>query len=670
MIVTGVNEDYTDTNFEINDYVITGFNEKLKELNNAKPFAKPNYIAKLQAFVDMIAGSDKGLKFLYDKSPELEAAGIFQGTVWEAPQKLLPALVGGTLKSDPNLSLMEILSELRILSYAKGENPNKGMTKEQADAFLETALVNNLDIVFPGAGTEEDRELNTKVYSRAVRLFQFLINEIPVEGIKERLADEIEAICAQRQISVERVKEMIQLANEKFKLNPNNPGDQKLMKYVRALTNPTKNTSKFSLKHSLLGKYEEFLSGLSPRSFEYECKTLASSIEETGLVSPYHAIALKVARNQHQDLIPDLLDLDDTGAAEYFKHQNFILQLIDKAIDVETEQSIYGLSQMIERGLFSREPVMNGLQKLLNLQLHPEVVKNLQKLPAKKYSSPLKQLLAGTLSVLGQPLGIGQGWNPTCQTARGISLWSEHAPGKLLNLIIAAARNNDLEFRFEGDLIKSSEVLDGVAKRIDFKLDAVSVVLVPHIDKIYNEMMRRASFRHDDPHKWVNPALYGQWIPTGFKCAYNQLTDSITHYEEFVRTFYATHHPEYNGGNNLVYPNPVGIFITAPRGKFLGFHAISLLRVSKSQKGEWRIYFLNPNNEGRQAWEDNIKPEVMGNGERPGESSLPFYQLASRIYAFHYNPSEVGDLSAIDNIDVQRVITLAKESWGKSYKWA
>jgi hypothetical protein len=53
-------------------------------------------------------------------------------------------------------------------------------------------------------------------------------------------------------------------------------------------------------------------------------------------------------------------------------------------------------------------------------------------------------MVAGVISVLGQPLGIGQGMNPTCQTARGISLWSLHAPGYLLELIPRAARDGDM----------------------------------------------------------------------------------------------------------------------------------------------------------------------------------------------------------------------------------
>ncbi|MEX0780902.1 MAG: hypothetical protein WD037_14270 [Balneolales bacterium] len=36
-------------------------------------------------------------------------------------------------------------------------------------------------------------------------------------------------------------------------------------------------------------------------------------------------------------------------------------------------------------------------------------------------------IYAGSLMIYPRP---DQGWNPTCQSARGISLWSRHAPGK------------------------------------------------------------------------------------------------------------------------------------------------------------------------------------------------------------------------------------------------
>jgi hypothetical protein len=249
-----------------------------------------------------------------------------------------------------------------------------------------------------------------------------------------------------------------------------------------------------------------------------------------------------------------------------------------------------------------------------------------------------------------------------------MSLWSRHAPGKLLSMIHTAATTNDLEMRFEGQLLTSSRLAAGLTKEFDYKLDAVSIVLVPHLDRIYFEMMRLATGRGEDPHKWVNPAMYGQWIPTGFSTPYNYLTNTITGYGDFLRLFYTTHHPDYNGGHDLAYPNPVGIFLTAANGKLLGFHAVSILRVAR-YKEDFRVYFLNPNNEGRQKWQSDIQPTVAGYGEVPGESSLPFHQFASRLYAFHFKPSDSDGRDLVPDREIDRVTEIAKGSWGTSYIW-
>jgi len=81
------------------------------------------------------------------------------------------------------------------------------------------------------------------------------------------------------------------------------------------------------------------------------------------------------------------------------------------------------------------------------------------------------------------------------------------------------------------------------------------------------------------------------------------------------------------------------------------------------------VYFYNPNNEGRQNWGQDIRPTVSGHGELAGESSLPFEQFASRLYAFHYSPYETGDAFAVDARAIERIETLARNSWGESYTW-
>jgi hypothetical protein len=222
---------------------------------------------------------------------------------------------------------------------------------------------------------------------------------------------------------------------------------------------------------------------------------------------------------------------------------------------------------------------------------------------------------------------------------------------------------------FEGQAIHSKDLEVGLVEDLHEELDPVSLILVPHLDRIYGELCRRAQFSGEDVHKWVNPAFYGDWVSRGFSSAVDAITGSITDYNGFVRLFYATHHPEYNDEHELIYPNPVGIFITNVFGNLLGLHAVTIQRILKDPQGKYRIYFYNPNNDSSQNWGQGIQPVVCGHGEEQGESSLLFHEFVSRLYAFHYNPYEQGEPYAVENDIVQKVQSLAQESWGKEYVW-
>ncbi len=326
---------------------------------------------------------------------------------------------------------------------------------------------------------------------------------------------------------------------------------------------------------------------------------------------------------------------------------------------------------MLEYGLLSRQEVTAGMKRLVALDLQSEVRRNL--LDRRKERDGVTAnalLLAGVVSVFGQPLGVGQGRNPTCQAARAISLWAQHAHGYLLALVVSAARDGFLEFAFESETLRSDELTGGLAPQLDFDVDPVSIVLVPHLDRIYDAMMRRVALREEDGHKWVNPALYGRWVPTGFVSVFeDRAQTTVADFDEFVRRFFATHHPAYNGGHTLMYPNPVGILVTNTHGVYLGPHAVSIQRVREDPRGELRVYFFNPNNEGRQDWGHDVRPSIRGHGEKEGESSLPFHQFTTRLYAFHYNPYEEGDAYAVPNSDIEEIDAAARNTWGRAFAW-
>ncbi len=234
--------------------------------------------------------------------------------------------------------------------------------------------------------------------------------------------------------------------------------------------------------------------------------------------------------------------------------------------------------------------------------------------------------------------------------------------------MVSVARDGFIEVPFEGEVIRSDQLENGLLTTIDLDLDPVSLVLVPSLDRIYNALMVKVALRNEDGHKWVNPALYGRWVSTGFTSVFD-MESNVVNYEDFVRRFFSTHHPTFNDGYALMYPNPVGLIITNTHADLLGMHAVSIQRIAQDPKGQLRIYFYNTNNEGRQNWGQGISPSVSEHGEEEGESSLPFNQFVSRLYAFHYNPYEEGDGFAVPASVINDIETLAKESWGRSYTW-
>ncbi len=111
------------------------------------------------------------------------------------------------------------------------------------------------------------------------------------------------------------------------------------------------------------------------------------------------------------------------------------------------------------------------------------------------------------------------------------------------------------------------------------------------------------------------------------------------------------------------------MMVTDVHGNLFGPHAVSIRRIASDPGGKLRIYFFNPNHEGRQDWGGGVNPSVAGRGERHGESSLPFEQFVSRMYAFHYDPCEEGDAWAVPSELVENISRMARESWGRAYTW-
>lgn len=652
----------------ISESNLASFDELFENYKSATSLTRGEKAQKIMGQLDTWCGTLQGIREVYQRIPDLTEAGIFKGGPWEHPDKLVPQLVNGTYKSGHPNSTIELLSELRMLALLEGEIAGSEEQQEEADSYLQEVLVHNLEFVFNEPQEETRLAMSAHELTKVHALFQFILEKIELSKVKSKLVEELTLICEQRPVVTEKQRRIIALVKEKIELNPDDPADMELLAFQRVIYKPSPGAA--GKDHLAYGKA---LNRMKIETLEEEASALGNSMLQFGLVSTYQAVLLvHLVKKDYQELIPVCLGLNPTGLARFNEFKDFVCFLILQVIHPFNAQCIFGLAKMLENGIISREAVRSGLFNLTKITVHPEVARRILKstrTPHEKVT-PKQYLIGALFRILGQPLGVGQGNNPTCQSARGISMWSQHAPAKLIHMVQTAAVYDNLSFRFEGQEISYSTTPAGLVQNLDHHLDAVSVTLVPMLDRVYNEMMRRASGRGEDPHKWVNPGLYGQWIQIGFASAYDYLSNAIVDFDGFVRVFYTMCHPRFNGGHRLVYPNPVGIFITSAKGEMLGFHAVSLLRVDEDPSGVVRAYFLNPNNEGRQDWGQEIKPSVYGKGEIHGESSLPIYQFAARVYAFHYNNLEAASkMETIPQKEVDKVRKLAKDSWGKSYTW-
>ena len=636
----------------------------LEALSQAPGYAKSRHQTEVFRVAADLLDSDDGIRRLYARAPRFDAAGVFHQGPWENPSKLVPDLVGAGLRGDGVYPTVEALSELRLLAVANDEADSEHVDREQARSFLRGICAKNLDLILRRE-TEETRA-RPKIFARAWRLFDLIGESISLEGLRDTVIAEIEALCAQRPIQTDTVRELIRRADQ---LPASEDGDDRFDLYRNALEGPTERSRELTDP----AQYRAWAVKEDVDALLEEAHVFADTLVATGLGHPAHAVILRRLARTAPDRIADALGFDEAHARAAERHVDEIRQLVTVGIFPHTADAILGLRGLLDRALLSRNEVAGGLRRIVELDIRPDVAAPLlEGYPDSAGLSPNAILLSGCLSVLGQPLGIGQGNNPTCQAARGISLWSLHAPGLLLGMVATAARDGFIATSFEARELRSDQLesVTGItAETVDHALDPVSRLIVPHLDRIYGHMLALAALRGEDGHKWVNPAFYGRWVAKGFMSAIMAATQHVEHHENFVRHFYASHHPGYNDEHELIFPNPVGIMVTDVHGRLLGPHAVSLQRVAEDPDGEMRCYFFNPNNEGRQDWGDEVRPSVTGRGELAGESSLPFAEFASRLYAFHFDPQELGETYAVPADEVARVSKMAEESWGRAFTW-
>lgn len=599
--------------------------------------------------------SDDGIRALYERIPILVAMGLFRNTVWDNPARMYPPLVKHSLLGPEPSSVVEAASELRMVALANGKMADPRETADEARGFLEEAMALNLDLVQLGA-SEEHRLAGGAILDRARRVVRFVADRIPLERLKHVLLDEIDALCQQRRIMTAAAIDMIQRA-EAYADPAGTRVERRLAYYVAAVAGVTDRARRYE-RHDA---YRAALEGLPANELDHEARAFGRSLRATGLASPHHAVLTgHVARVGKRKAIGLALGLGPVGRAQLGRHEALVRELVEAAVTPATPMAISGLAGVLERALFSSPEVCAGLRNLLRQPPSEEASRLL--LAARPFeqesAAPGPMLLAGALAVLGVPLGVGQGEYPSCQAARGLSLWSQVAPGYFLELLTSAAFDDCTRIRFRGVELCSRDLPKRPAIT-DLRLDPASTVLVPHVDCTYAAMLAAVANEPGDPHRYVNPGLYGPWVPTSFDCLFDDKPADLL---AFIRRFLAVHHPAVDVVEPI-HPRPLGLAITSAHGTYLGLHAISLQRVARDPCDRLRAYFFNPNDDGRQDWGQGIVPSTSGAGEEHGESSLPLEELASRIYAFHYHPHEMGSLRAVPNALAERAHELARTSW-------
>ena len=643
--------------------LVEDFDQTLARLADAPAFSKYTHQSQLLVRTAKLLKAPGGVAVLADRAEGFDAAGVFAGTDWDMPAGLQPGLVGPTLRAGGDAATLECLSELRLLAIAEARTPHADLSAEAARTFLAEAMAANLDLLF-GEATEASRERSAADRARLHGLFDLLAHRLGMGLILDRLLAEVAEIMAQRPIMRDRAVALIQAAGQALTQTRVDDSVAAMTRHwLSAIEAPS------VLAQAEGDGYAAALAACDAEQLAAEAGVFAASMNETGLVARDHAVLVRHLSVHAPALIPAALGCNAIGEAAYAAHAAAIGALIDQAITPDTAHAIYGLSRLLSAGLVLQRPVLPGLQRLARLELHPEAVAALLPEAPADHEGARTRLLAGACAVLGQPRGVDQGHNPTCQSARAISLWAQNDPGYLLELVASAARDHDIVMDFEGQLMHSAGLDAGMAKTLHTELDALSRLLTPHIDRLYVEMGRHTVGRPGDGHRWINPEMHGWWVTRDFAALIELSSNAITDCSDFIRAFYSAYHPAYNGDRALAYIQPCGIAATTSSGDWIGWHAIAIQRVARDETGAWRVYFYNPNRDKAQNWGHGIVTSTDGHGELEGESSLVFEDFAARLYVFHYRSAETGDPGRVPEATITSVRAAIAASWGRHFQW-
>lgn len=627
----------------------------------APEFSKNTKVKRVLDALHRVLLQRGGCAAVRERAAALDEAGLFAGTDWAHPDILVPGFVGPSLRSGViDTVVLEATSELRLVAIAAGEYTHPAVSAEDAKHYLSQVLAMNLEVLF-SAPSEAERVKLGRIAHLIRDLFGYVADQIGYDSVLDKLGDEIWRVLRQRPIQVDHIKAMVTRIAV-YREDPDvdlGASGQGLDRLISALFGPTEACR----EDPGVDMYRARLDAMDAEGLEFEARGFARAMHDTGLVSPYHATLVRFLIEHNTYLLGEALGVSETGRTCLQRYPELVHCLINEAVHPESAQCLYGIALLLDRGILHQPPIVPSLWRQLALRLEPGVRQRLVDVFGPT-PDPESRLLGGLLSMLGQPLGVGQGDNPTCQSARALSMWAYNDPDYLLQMVVWAARDDEIVMHFEGQSLSSKDSSGGVATASPVDLDPVSQLLVPHLDRIYAEMIRRCADRPGDPHKWVNPEFHGWWSARGFNIDVDVATGNLIDLDDFVRQFYASYHLEYNGGQPLVHPQPAGVAVTDSAARYIGWHAITILRVAPDPDAVMRVYFFNPNNDSGQDWGDGVVVGTAGNGERAGEGSLPFEQFASRLYIFHTDPLENGEPDKVPASAVQDTIGYIERSWG------
>ncbi|WP_182348792.1 hypothetical protein [Tomitella gaofuii] len=640
---------------------LAGLSSATEQLTRAGGLATTTQTRRVLDGLRLALREEGGPAQIQARAAEIDASGIFAGTDWDQPHQLVPALSRGSLReTNSDIVVLELASDLRLAAVAAGTYTHPAVTAAQAHQHLAQVLAVNSSLLF-AAPTEAQRARQDTLAQVTRSVLRHIAGEIGYAGVLDELVEEIWRILRQRPIQVEHVTATITeiaaaRADPQIDLGSGGIGADRLISSLYGTTDACREDPGVAV-------YRQRLASMDDGALAFEASGFARSMHDTGLVSPYHAVLVRFIRDNGRLLLGDALGLSSTGRESLLCYHELVGALIDAAVHPETAQCVYGLALLLERGILFQSPVAPALWRQLSLTLCPQARARLEAAYGTRLDAGTR-LLAGTLSVLGQPLGIGQGDNPTCQSARAMSMWAYNDPDYLLQTITWAARDDEIVMHFEGRALSSQDSAAGVATAFPVDLDAVSLLVVPHLDRIYAEMIRRCADRGGDPHRWVNPEFHGWWSGRGFRINVDVPTGRITGLEDFLRHFYGSYHPLHNGNQPLIHPQPAGVAVTDSAARFVGWHAITILRVALDPDAVMRVYFYNPNNDSGQDWGDGVVVSTAGHGERFGEGSLSFEQFASRLYIYHFDVLEQGEPASVTRDEIDTVTGYVHRSWG------